>query len=111
MLATFDAPGFDRVLVKRRTSNAPIQSLTLWNDVVFFEAAQQLARRVVREVPLGMSVEQTIRARGSAVLRLCVGRVPSQAEIDDVISLYHDQLQLAGANSAGQTGRCRKRAG
>lgn len=100
MLATFDAPDSTECAVKRQTSNTPIQSLTLWNDVVFFEAAQQLARRVVREVPLGMSAEQTIRARATHALRLCVGRTPSQAEIDDVISLYQDQLQLAGANSA-----------
>ncbi|WP_254510969.1 PSD1 and planctomycete cytochrome C domain-containing protein [Anatilimnocola floriformis] len=100
LLATFDTPDSTECTVKRQTSNTPIQSLTLWNDTVFFESAQHLARRVVREVPAGMSAEQTVRARATHALRLCIGRVPSQAEVDDVISLYQDQLQLAGANSA-----------
>ncbi len=100
MLATFDAPDTTECAVKRQTSNTPIQSLTLWNDVVFFEAAQYLARRVIHEVPPGMSPEQVLRARATHALRLCVGRVPSQAEVDDVVSLYQDQSQLAGANSA-----------
>ncbi len=99
MLATFDAPDSTECAVKRQISNTPIQSLTLWNDVVFFEASQQLARRVVREVPIGVNVEKTIRARAIHALRLCVGRAPSQAEVDDVVSLYQDQLQLAGENS------------
>jgi hypothetical protein len=100
MLATFDAPDSTECAVKRQTSNTPIQSLTLWNDVAFFEAAQHLARRVVREVPLGMSPEQTLRARATHAMRICVGRMPSAAEVDEVISLYRDQAQLAGANSA-----------
>ena len=33
MLATFDAPDTTECAVKRQTSNTPIQSLTLWNDV------------------------------------------------------------------------------
>lgn len=100
LLATFDAPDATECAVKRQTSNTPIQSLTLWNDIVFFEAAQSLARRVVHEVPPGMSPEQTTRARATHALRLCVGRSPSQAEVDEVISLYRDQEQLASANSA-----------
>lgn len=100
MLATFDAPDSTECAVKRQTSNTPIQSLTLWNDIVFFEAAQNLARRVVREIPVGMSAEQTIRARATHALRLCVGRMPSQAEIDDVITLYHDLAELTAANTA-----------
>jgi len=55
---------------------------------------------VIREVPLGMSPDQTLRARATHALRLCVGRVPSQAEVDEVISLYQDQVRLAAANSA-----------
>jgi hypothetical protein len=100
MLATFDAPDSTECAVKRQTSNTPIQSLTLWNDVVFFEAAQHLARRVVREVPLGMSPEQTARARATHAMRLCVGRMPSEVEVNEVISLYQDQARLAAANSA-----------
>jgi mono/diheme cytochrome c family protein len=100
MLATFDAPDSTECAVKRQTSNTPIQSLTLWNDVVFFEAAQHLARRVVREVPLGMSPEQTLRARATQAMRHCVGRMPSQAEVDEVVALFQDQAQLAAANSA-----------
>jgi hypothetical protein len=100
LLATFDAPDATECAVKRQTSNTAIQSLTLWNDIVFFEAAQALARRIVRESPAAASPEQTTRARATHALRLCVGRQPSQAEVDDVVALFVDQQQLASIHSA-----------
>lgn len=105
MLSTFDAPDATECTVRRQTSNTPIQSLTLWNDIVFFEAAQQLARRVVREVPTGTDndgtgEEQVTRARATRALRHSLGRSPSQLEVAEVVSLYQDQRQLAGDNAA-----------
>ncbi|WP_425615812.1 DUF1553 domain-containing protein [Anatilimnocola sp. NA78] len=100
MLSTFDAPDATECTVRRQTSNTPIQSLTLWNDVVFFEAAQQLARRVVREVPAGMNTEQVNRARATQAIRHCLGRTPSQDEVTEVVSLFQDQWRLAGDNAA-----------
>ncbi|QDU31836.1 Planctomycete cytochrome C [Anatilimnocola aggregata] len=100
MLSTFDAPDATECTVRRQTSNTPIQSLTLWNDLVFFEAAQQLARRVVTEVPTGMNAEQVTRARASQAMRHCLGRTPSQEEVDEVVSLFQDQLRLADNNAA-----------
>lgn len=96
MLAAFDAPDSTECAVKRQTSNTPLQALTLWNDPVFVEAAQSLARRVITEVPVGDSPpEQTVRARASWAFRICLARSPSQAEVGDVTALFKSQLQLA----------------
>lgn len=99
MLAAFDAPDSTECAVKRQTSNTPLQALTLWNDPVFVEAAQTLARRVVTEVPTEhaghASPEQTVRARANWAFRLCLARSPSQAELGDVTALFNTQLQLA----------------
>jgi mono/diheme cytochrome c family protein len=100
MLSTFDAPDATECTVRRQSSNTPIQSLTLWNDIVFFEAAQQLARRVVREVPATATDEPTTRARATLALRYCLGRVPSQLEVSEVVTLFQDQKQLAGNHTA-----------
>ena len=42
MLMTFDAPDSNVCIAKRSRSNTPLQALTIWNDVVFTECAQNL---------------------------------------------------------------------
>lgn len=45
----FDLPDTSRSCTRRERSNTPLQALNLLNDPVFFEAAQALARRILRE--------------------------------------------------------------
>ncbi|MEZ6195373.1 MAG: DUF1553 domain-containing protein [Planctomycetota bacterium] len=50
-MTTFDAPSRELCTVRRLGTNTPLQALVTLNDPVFVEAAQALARRVLREAP------------------------------------------------------------
>lgn len=49
MATTFDAPTGESCLARRDVSNSPLQALTLLNDQMFMEAAQQMAKKVIAE--------------------------------------------------------------
>ncbi|MDA0833210.1 MAG: DUF1553 domain-containing protein [Planctomycetota bacterium] len=51
MLPTFDAPDGNTACTRRSRSNTPLQALTMANDRTFFEFAQGLAARVLKEGP------------------------------------------------------------
>jgi hypothetical protein len=100
MLMTFDSPDSNECAVRRQTSNTPLQALTLWNDPVFFEAAQSLARRVVREVSPADELGQTVRERCRHAFALCLSRRPSEPEVNDLVALHNVQLRLLLADEA-----------
>ena len=87
-MATFDAPSREVCTVRRPRTNTPLQALVTLNDPVYVEAAQALARRMVRE---GGSTDPERAGRG---FRLVLARQPSAAETDRLVRL-HDQA-LAG---------------
>jgi Protein of unknown function (DUF1553)/Protein of unknown function (DUF1549)/Planctomycete cytochrome C len=86
-LVTFDATSRESCTVRRVRTNTPLQALTTLNDVAFFEAAQALAARVLREAP-GAGV----RSRATYAFRLVATRAPSSGEIDRVAASYTEQL-------------------
>ncbi len=95
MLMTFDAPDSNSTCTRRERSNTPLQALTLLNDPVFFECAQQLGARMA-EVPTADAAE---RIRHGFVR--CLSRPPSAEELARLLKLYDAQLKLAQANAEG----------
>jgi hypothetical protein len=81
-MVTFDAPGRNVCAVNRPRTNTPLQALVTLNDPVYVEAAQALARRLVREG--GSSVAD--RARYG--FRLCLARPPRPEELRRLSDLY-----------------------
>jgi hypothetical protein len=88
MLMTFDAPDSTECTVRRQTSNTPLQALTLLNDVVFFEAAQALGRRIVQEVPAEQEETQTVRLRAEHAFWICLARPPTDEERAEIAQLH-----------------------
>jgi mono/diheme cytochrome c family protein len=73
-LIVFDAPDATSACTRRNRSNTPLQALTLLNDEAFFEFAQALAARVLREA--GPDDRERLRH----AFRLCLARSPSALE-------------------------------
>jgi len=75
-LMAFDAPTREFCVVRRATTDTPLQALVLWNDEQFVEAARALAERTLREVPAGDE------ARLVALFRRVLARVPEPGELE-----------------------------
>jgi hypothetical protein len=105
-MAVFDAPDREFCVVRRATTNTPLQALTLLNDPIFVEAARKLAERSIHE---GGSVPD---ARLEFAFRLATGRAPAAEEmqilrkkLDQMLTTYRTdaagarQLVTVGASS------------
>jgi hypothetical protein len=73
-LVVFDAPDATRACTRRTRSNTPLQALTLLNDPAYFEFAEALAARVLREGPTDDA------GRLAFAFRLGMARPPSEGE-------------------------------
>jgi mono/diheme cytochrome c family protein len=85
-LIVFDAPDALAACTRRNRSNTPLQALTLLNDQGFFEYAQALAARVLREAPDDSQ-------RLCHAFRLCLARQPGPAELRTLERLLAQQLE------------------
>jgi hypothetical protein len=86
-MAAFDAPSRETCAIKRVRSNTPVQAFVTLNDPVYVEAAQALARRIVREG--GGSPEE----RARFALRLCLVRTPESEQVAKLLELYQSELE------------------
>jgi len=93
-MATFDAPNREVCTVRRPRTNTPLQALVTLNDPVYVEAAQALARRMIRE---GGSNPNERARRG---FRLVVSRNPTAAEVDRLVKLFDDSSAEYRADEA-----------
>jgi hypothetical protein len=94
-LMNFDAPNSNLSCSRRERSNTPLQALNLLNDPVFFEAAQGLAFRVMRESP------GPFRERLNHAYAITLNRAPSEAERER-LGKYFDEM-LASLQSKPDT--------
>ncbi len=78
-LTAFDAPSFEKCLVRRGRTNTPLQALALLNGPTYIEAARNLAQRMMAEA------QGDPRARIAYGFRLTTGRRPSQTELDTLV--------------------------
>lgn len=93
-LITFDAPDRETCLVRRSTTNTPLQALVLMNDPTYVEAARKLAERVMTEAPAD------VHERIALAFRLATARRPNERETAVLRKAYEQQLAAFRANPA-----------
>jgi mono/diheme cytochrome c family protein len=86
-LVAFDAPSREVCTERRPRTNTPLQALAALNDRPFVEAAAALGRRMMTEV------NGTDEERARHGFRLCVARMPSRAELGQLLRLYRENLE------------------
>jgi hypothetical protein len=85
VLASFDAPNGDFACARRTRSNTPLAALSALNENVFVDAARALALRMLH------AAGPTDRERINCAFKLCTSRLPTEDEIDEILSLYRSQ--------------------
>jgi hypothetical protein len=102
-MTVFDAPDREFCIVRRSSTNTPLQALTLLNDPIFVEAARKLAERSFHEGGT------TAESRLEFAFRLSTGRVPGEQErhvlrktFDEMLAAYRSDEQ--GARSLVSVG-------
>src|SRR5262249_51817913 len=94
-MIVFDAPDREFCIVRRATTNTPLQALTLMNDPIFVEAARRLAERVIHEGGA------TADARLEYAFRLATGRTPDDSERQILRKKLEEMLTAYQADEAG----------
>jgi len=94
-MATFDAPSREICAIKRPRTNTPLQSFVTLNDPVYVEAAQALARRIVREGG------ETVTGRARYGLELCLCRPARPEQIEPLVSLYTAEYERYRRDQGG----------
>ncbi|MBS1854774.1 MAG: PSD1 domain-containing protein [Acidobacteria bacterium] len=93
-LMNFDAPNSNLSCTRRERTDTPLQALNLLNDPVFFEAAQGLALRVMRESAGGF------RNRLDYAFQVALGRPASDKEAARLGQYYDDTVRQLGSDDA-----------
>eukprot|EP00456_Euglypha_rotunda_P023298 TRINITY_DN193_c2_g2_i2.p1 TRINITY_DN193_c2_g2~~TRINITY_DN193_c2_g2_i2.p1 ORF type:complete len:376 (+),score=90.06 TRINITY_DN193_c2_g2_i2:586-1713(+) len=94
-MATFDAPNREVCTVRRGRTNTPLQALVTLNDPVYIEAAQALARRIVK------SDAASTADRVRYGFRLTLARPPQEPELVRLVKLYEQSLAKYSQNAEG----------
>ncbi|NOY43120.1 MAG: DUF1553 domain-containing protein [Planctomycetes bacterium] len=82
-MVSFDAPNRELCVLKRATTNTPLQALVLLNDPQFVEASRALAERVIRQGP------KRVAGRIAFAFELATARLPTEQETQILEQAYH----------------------
>jgi hypothetical protein len=93
-MTVFDAPSREYCTARRPRTNTPLQALTTLNDPAFFEAAQALARRVIKN---GGTSDA---ARLAYAFRVVTSRRPASSELSALQKALNAERQYFRAHSA-----------
>jgi hypothetical protein len=83
--------------VERRISNTPLAALVTLNNQVFIEAAQGLAKRMLK-------LRETDSDRLAGGFRVCVSRHPTDNELNELKKLLSESRTWYQANEAEAKG-------
>lgn len=89
-MTVFDAGSRETCIVRRPTTNTPLQALTLMNDPTFVECARVLAQRVGQQWGLN---DRVLPGVFTEVFRRATGRTPTAGELDTLQQTFRQQLQ------------------
>lgn len=84
-MITFDGSERNICVVKRQSTNTPLQSLILLNDPQIMEAARVFAEKIILK-------EKEIKKRMIYAFRSATSRMPNEKEISILIDLYQKEL-------------------
>jgi hypothetical protein len=93
-LMSFDAPAASLACPRRERTDTPLQALNLMNDPVFFEAAQGLAYRILRESAGGF------RDRLNRAYAIALARVPTPREAERLGNYFDNTIRALTSDPA-----------
>jgi hypothetical protein len=85
-MMAFDAPDRETCLIRRATTNTPLQALVLLNDPTYVECARKLAERLMKEAGPAPAERLTL------AFRLATSRSPHAGEQQILLGLFRDSL-------------------
>ncbi len=86
MTTTFDGPSGESCLARRETSNTPLQSLTMLNDVMLTDFTQALAK-------LAVEFKGTTDEKMAFLFRSCLVRSPKLDELAILVKFFEAQRE------------------
>lgn len=92
---TFDASDRDTSLPRRIPTNTPLQALVTLNDPVYQEAAESLAKRVMKESAVGSDSDTVLDARLRYETRLVLSRDPTPGELTVLRTFFQKTLAMS----------------
>ncbi len=84
-MTTFDAPSREICSMRRIRTNTPLQAFVTMNDPVYVEAAQGLARRILKEGGADA------KSQAAFALSLCLSRPATPQQIETVVGLLESE--------------------
>jgi hypothetical protein len=93
-MVAFDAPNREVCMLRRNSTNTPLQALVTLNDPAYMEASQALARRAILH-------DGAVESQIAYAFRCCLARPPRDTELQLLVDLYNEShARLTGQPEA-----------